>query len=349
MFRKKRFWLGIGLSVAVSGFLLYLVMRDIQWDEALDAIGRLRFDYVLIAFAMITLGLGARGLRWHYIHCGQLPLKRSFNLTSVAFFVNNLLPFRAGDLVRVEGAAHGNPRIPRSTGLSLVVVERLLDFLALVVLIALTLTGLTTVPPDIQSVMGFITIASILASIGLVLMVTVFQNLTRNIVIWLSERISILKKFNVVRILDNVLLGFAMIRRPKFFALVMFWNVMAWACLVVAYYFLMTALFPDATWAEATLFVVAAALAIIIPTTIASVGAIEGSAILAMTSQGYPSESGFALGLTLHLITLLSYTLPGLYGIWAETLTVSGILEQVADGHIDETQETQATEPIDEG
>jgi len=346
MFRKKRFWLGIGLSVAVSGFLLYLVMRDIHWDEALDAIGRLRFDYVLIAFAMITLGLGARGLRWHYIHCGQLPLKRSLNLTSVAFFVNNLLPFRAGDLVRVEGAAHGNPRIPRSTGLSLVVVERLLDFLALVVLIALTLTGLTTVPPDIQSVMGFITIASILASIGLVLMVTGFQNLTRAIVIWLSERISILKKFNVVHILDNVLLGFAMIRRPKFFALVMFWNVMAWACLVVAYYFLMTALFPDATWAEATLFVVAAALAIIIPTTIASVGAIEGSAILAMTSQGYPSEAGLALGLTLHLITLLSYTAPGLYGIWAETLTVSGILEQVADGHVDETQ---ATEPIDEG
>ncbi|HRF94877.1 MAG TPA: lysylphosphatidylglycerol synthase transmembrane domain-containing protein, partial [Aggregatilineales bacterium] len=231
------------------------------------------------------------------------------------------------------------PRIPRSTGLSLVVVERLLDFLALVVLIALTLTGLTTVPPDIQSVMGLITIASILASIGLVLMVTIFQNLTRNIVIWLSERIAILKKLNAVRILDNVLLGFAMIRRPKFFALVMFWNVMAWACLVVAYYFLITALFPNATWAEATLFVVAAALAIIIPTTIASVGAIEGSAILALTSQGYSSEAGLALGLTLHLITLLSYTAPGLYGIWAETLTVSGILD-VAEGHVEEIEDT---------
>ncbi|MCU0481270.1 MAG: flippase-like domain-containing protein, partial [Anaerolineae bacterium] len=155
-----------------------------------------------------------------------------------------------------------------------------------------------------------------------------------------SERISILKKFNAVRILDNVLLGFAMIRRPKFFIMVMIWNFLAWACLVVAYYFLITALFPNATWAEATLFVVAAALAIIIPTTIASVGAIEGSAILALTSQGYSSEASLALGLTLHLITLLSYTAPGLYGIWAETLTVSTILE-VAEGHVDATQEVE--------
>lgn len=340
MFRKKRFWLGIFISIAVSGFLLVLVLRDIHWEDALKAIQSLQFGNVLIAFALITLGLGVRGLRWHYIHCGQLPLKRSLNLTSVAFFVNNLLPFRAGDLVRVEGAAHGNPRIPRSTGLSLVVVERLLDFLALVVLIALTLTGLQTVPPDIQSVMGLITIGSIVASIGLVLMVTIFQNMTRNIVIWLSERISLLKKFNAIRILDNVLLGFAMIRRPKFFVMVMIWNFLAWACLVVAYYFLITALFPNATWAEATLFVVAAALAIIIPTTIASVGAIEGSAILALTSQGYSNEASLALGLTLHLITLLSYTAPGLYGIWAETLTVSGILE-VAEGHVDATQEVE--------
>ncbi|HRF94878.1 MAG TPA: lysylphosphatidylglycerol synthase domain-containing protein, partial [Aggregatilineales bacterium] len=96
MFRKKRFWLGIGISIVVSGFLLYLVMRDIHWEDALKAIGSLQFGNVLIAFGMITLGLGARGLRWHYIHCGQLPLKRSLNLTSVAFFVNNLLPFRAG-------------------------------------------------------------------------------------------------------------------------------------------------------------------------------------------------------------------------------------------------------------
>ncbi len=346
MLRKKRFWLGMGLSIAVSGFLLYLVMRDIHWEDTLSAMRSLRLPYVVLAFGMITLGLGARGLRWHYIHLRQLPLKRSLNLTSVAFFVNNLLPFRAGDLVRVEGAAHGNPRLPRSTGVSLVVVERLLDFLALVVLIALALSGLPTIPPEIQSVMGLITIGSLLASVGLILMVTVFQNITRTIVIWLSERIGILKKINLVRILDNVLMGFAMIRRPKYLAWVMLWNVMAWLTLVIAYYFLLMALFPNPTWAEATLFVVAAALAIIIPTTIASVGAIEGSAILALTSQGYSSEAALALGLTLHLITLLSYTAPGLYGIWAETLTVSGILEQVADGHVDATQEAEAVENL---
>lgn len=344
MLRKKRFWLGIGLSIAVSGLLLYLVVRDIHWQETLDAIRSLRFDYVLIAFVMITLGLGARGLRWHYIHLEQLSLKRSLNLTSVAFFVNNLLPFRAGDLVRVEGAAHGTPRLPRSTGLSLVVVERLLDFLALVVLIALALSGLPTIPPEIQSVMGVITIGSILASLGLIFMVTVFQNITRTIVIGLSERIGILKRINIVRILDNVLMGFAMIRRPKYLAWVMFWNVIAWLTLVIAYYFLLLALFPEPTWAQAVLFVVAAALAIIIPTTIASVGAIEGSAVLALTSQGYPSEAALALGLTLHLITLLSYTVPGLYGIWAETLTVSGILEQVADGHVDPSREVGVVE-----
>ena len=107
MSKTRRFWLGIAFSAAFSTFMLYLVIHDVDWQAAFAAIARINLPAVLAAMLLIGLGLVARGFRWLYLLCHRLGISRSISLTFIAFLINNLLPFRAGDLARIELAARG--------------------------------------------------------------------------------------------------------------------------------------------------------------------------------------------------------------------------------------------------
>ena len=325
MSKTRRFWLGIAFSAAFSTFMLYLVIHDVDWQAAFAAIAKIDLAAVLAAMLLIGLGLVARGFRWLYLLCHRLGISRSISLTFIAFLINNLLPFRAGDLARIELAARGDPSVARATSLSVAVVERLLDLITVALLFSLAFSGLSSVPRDFQKIVPLISILAVLSIGILVSVATVFQERVLGWVEAFQQRYTAVAKLELRHSMESLLRGLSVVRTPKYLILALFWNAVAWTMLIVGYRVILDAMLIPANWSETILLVVAVALAITIPTTIASIGIIEGGAVLALTSQGYAYESAFVVGLILHMVTLGAYTIQGLWGMWSETLRFSTV------------------------
>jgi glycosyltransferase 2 family protein len=120
-----------------------------------------------LIYAVATLG---RGERWHRIlHLTSVPAKRadSYALTTVGYMGNNVLPARAGEMLKVVLLSRRTETSKR-TLLGTVVGERLLDAIALGTIFVVVVFGVlseTTLPSDRPFLLAGIGLAVVAAGL----------------------------------------------------------------------------------------------------------------------------------------------------------------------------------------
>lgn len=134
------------LGILISVGCLWYAFRGVDLSAVAQGIAQVGPRWVLVSVAGALLGLLIRALRWRLLLAGGERIG-SWSLVSATFIgimANNLLPARLGEVVRawVLARREGSP-VP--TVLASVVVERLLDIVAAVVLLGLALA----VSPDL--------------------------------------------------------------------------------------------------------------------------------------------------------------------------------------------------------
>ena len=132
--RDWRFWLGLGIT-AVS---VWLAVRGIPLGEVLAAMRRANFWALLALSApFYVLSVYLRALRWRHLTDAVAPIQVAalFRAASIGFLVNNLLPLRIGEVVRSVTLAN-EAGVSRSAILGTVVIERVLDVVAVLLLAA---------------------------------------------------------------------------------------------------------------------------------------------------------------------------------------------------------------------
>lgn len=130
---KKR--ISIALGAAVSLGFLYLAFRNVDRGIFLRSVSSADWRWFFPLAAVVLSDLFIRGLKWKML---LAPLTRAgvydcFRLQSVGLALNNVLPFRLGELARAAFAANLF-RLPVLTVISTIVVERVLDLLVLIAL-----------------------------------------------------------------------------------------------------------------------------------------------------------------------------------------------------------------------
>jgi len=130
---------GAVVGVPASVVLLLLSLRHLN-TEALQASLRAA-DPRTLALAVCTVSVvyPIQAARWRLISMASppLPLRRFVEWVVGAIAINNVVPGRPGDLLRVEWLSRG-ARMPRTPALASVAVDRGLDVVVLVVALALT-------------------------------------------------------------------------------------------------------------------------------------------------------------------------------------------------------------------
>ena len=99
------------------------------------------YGWVLVSMGIIVVGLFARGARWRALLGGALPFWRAFSITNVSYLVNSVLPLRIGELARAYLATQARPPVPVMKSIGTIVVERLIDVLAVLIILALALSA----------------------------------------------------------------------------------------------------------------------------------------------------------------------------------------------------------------
>ena len=175
---------GLGLSVV----LLWLALRGLDLGQTWAALGDTNYWLLATAVPLYFLGVAVRGLRWQrlLLPVERIPARQAIALLIVSYTVNNVVPARMGDVMRVFLLAR-ETGIRKSASLATVFLERLLDVLAILAVIV-ACTVFLHWPSPLLTALRVAAVAAIVAA-GLLILVATHRSrrgLSRARIMWRS-------------------------------------------------------------------------------------------------------------------------------------------------------------------
>lgn len=129
---SRKFWLGIGISIV----FLYLALRGQHFDALRMALTEASYIWLIPAILCYFAGVIIRTYRWHVLlrSTRAIPMRRLWPVIVIGYMANNVLPLRAGELVRTYVLSE-REKVSRSATLATIVVERVFDGLTMLAFI----------------------------------------------------------------------------------------------------------------------------------------------------------------------------------------------------------------------
>lgn len=328
MVLSKRVKVGL-LGTFVSFLALYFIVTQLNLELFWEAFQTANYWYVLPCMILLLLGLVTRAVRWRILLNGALPLNRAFSIMNVAYLVNGVLPLRIGEVARVYLVSRTRKAIPIPTATSTIIVERLLDLLAIVVMVLLALM-MGPVPNEIRAASMFAAIAAIVGFTILVFLAS-RRDWAMGVFHFVLQRISFLKRFTVLESwFEQFLDGLIPITKPQALFGAFAWTGISWAVSTYAGYVLMYAFFDEASLAATMLYIAAAAFAIALPAVPGNVGTYEASILLALTAMGYEqSNIAIAFAVMVHAVNVFVHVSTGVIGFMQEGISLGQLSQGV--------------------
>ena len=131
--------LKIGIPLLLAAALLWYVLQKIDVNELLQKLSQANYYWVALAILISVVSHLLRAARWQIMiePLGYFPkLTTTFMAVMIGYFANIFLP-RAGELLRCV-ALHRSERVPVNAAFGTVVAERAIDFICLLLLLALS-------------------------------------------------------------------------------------------------------------------------------------------------------------------------------------------------------------------
>jgi hypothetical protein len=312
-------------GIIISLLAIWFIVSQIDFRLFIEALQTARYIYLLPCIVFLLLGLVTRARRWQVLLNNALILPRAFRIMNVAYLVNGVLPLRIGEVARVYLAAQGEQSVPIPQTTSTIIVERLLDLLAVVVMLLLALS-VAPVPVEIQRA-GMI--SAVLAMSGFLLLVLLAAN--RAFLHRLLDRLQgaapeqspFWQRFPIRKWLDQFLDGLLPITQPQKLLSVIGWTALSWILSIIAGYWLMFAFFEQGDIATTMLYIAAAAFAIALPAVPGNVGTYEASILLALVAMGYPqSGTTLAFAVMVHAVNVFVHASTGVIGFIQEGISL---------------------------
>jgi len=298
-----------GLIVTVA--CMYFAVRGVAFDDALDALAESDLWWLVPTVPVFTLAVALRAVRWWALFspAQRPPLRAIAYALLIGYFFNNILPARAGEAARVI-ALHRRAATPKAETLGTVVVERLFDVLALLIVLLASYPWL----PEISwlraaAIFGGVVVVVLLALIFVVV------RYDERAVHWLLSPLRRIKREGVAERIEaiavNATRGLVALRSPRIALRGMALTIASWATLGVSYAILTNAFHLDLPLVAGMLVTVAINLSLVLPSSPAALGVFEAATVVALRAFDVPHAEALSYALVLHLLNLLPFLLIG--------------------------------------
>ena len=332
MKRKWQLWVGLAISAAA----LVVALWGIEWSRVAETLAQAEYVYLLPTSVVLVVALVARSIRWRLLLGGKVSLSRSFWVVCIGYLVSNVLPFRLGDPARAVVIGRGG-KVSTAAALSTVVVERVLDMLMVVALLA----GVAPFVSGIGNAMGAGLVAGVmaLAALAVLLLLACRPDWGR----WMVRRvlgwIPWVDGARWARTLDGLFEGLEPLRSGRRAAALLAWSVAIWACVVAYYWTMLRAFMPHPPALAAPFLVCVAGLGMAIPSSPSAAGVFHAVARYGLTVPfGVPIGQAVAVAFALHAFQTLAMYLLGLVGLGRESLSLGWLRDQVANVNVEEVE-----------
>ena len=324
---KKWVSLGIGLIISVI-ILVLLIGSDLQVIQEELANGR--YVFLIPGSILFIIGIWTRAIRWRVLLKDEISVTDSFHIINIGYFLSGILPLRLGDVARAWLVTRREQPIAGFTALSTIVVERLLDLLAVLAMLGFTIF-LIDVPTEVSSAGALMAIMALAG--GLVLAFLAAKPTIAIALLHLVERIiPFLKRFNLQPLLANFIAGIQPMSHPITAFKVLIWTGISWIFSVGAGYFFLFTMFDEPTLTATLAFIVLGSFSVALPAVPGNLGPFEGAVVgglwiggLISSATAPENAAAVAFAAVLHGITLAIYVVLGIVGLFVQQASLGQI------------------------
>jgi uncharacterized protein (TIRG00374 family) len=343
-------WQSLLLGLIISVGALYVALRGAHLDRVAEALRTARYGYAVAALVIVAASTYARGLRWSAVLRGRLSPVDATWLFNAGFLFNNVLPFRLGEVVRAYLAAR-HPPVRFAEALSSIVVERLIDMLNVVAILAILLQFPKLNVPQWAQTAGLLMLIGAAAGIVVLYLAARYPDWVRSFSQRALERLPLPERFTeegLLGQLESFLEGLASLRDLRAFALALGYSALAWIMSGLSGWILLLA-FEDfgAPGIEIGFLAIAAAgLGIAVPSLPAALGPFEAAVKLALVAIGYAQEPALSYALVLHAINFVATSGLGALGLLREGLSFGEVASAAREMGKSEKQPDSEAESV---
>ena len=311
-------------GLAIAALFVVLLARRVDWQQMSMVLAGASWPALVLAVLALTVDMGARITRWWWMLRPVQPeltwgsCARPF-LASLA--LNNTVPLRAGDVVRIFGFQR-TLRAPAAHIAGTLLLERMLDLLVLLAVLFVSVLG-TSVFPRAFLLLAYGAGALCVVALAAITLVpdrltTIARAAARRLLPgrWVSK---------LDPILTQLTASLSLLRSPRRAIGLVGISVAAWILEGAVFAFALWSLHIPVGWPAAWLALAAATLATLLPSSPGYVGTFDYFASLGLTAYGAGRSAAAAFAVLAHLILWLPVTVAGFVVLlWSRRPVVPG-------------------------
>jgi len=300
-------------GVAISVVCLWLALRGTNFDQIGQTLAQSQLWLGLPLLFSYMLFYWIKAIRWRMMlqPMRETHARELFTPMMMGFFANNILPAHLGEFVRMYLGAKmlglGNAQV-----LATIILERIFDFLAVVLFLGIALILGGRVSEQLASI-GY---GVALTGLGLLSITVIFATYTKafltvmhKVTLFLPARIQ--KK--ILHHLEISAMGFDSIKRAKLLAGIIATSLLQWLLIGACIYCGLLAVGIEAPASASFVVLAATVFAVTLPAAPGFFGTMQLAFTLSLQPYGIGESQAFAASVVFHSITYLSVTLLGIY------------------------------------
>jgi glycosyltransferase 2 family protein len=311
-------------GLLVSAVSLAVVLYFIDLRELGEALRLADYRFIGAGMLVTFTWLAVRGKVWQTLLPAHVPYRTVFLTLSEGYLLNNILPFRLGEVGRAFLLSRKTP-LRFWQIFSSILIERALDMAFATALLLGTLAYVVGGDWARQAAVG----VAIIVVIGLAGLYLIARNQEWALRFFgsISTRLPILNRVGG-NILPAFLSGLSVLTDGKRFLQAIGWMVFNWGLGVLQYLVFLLAFFPDARLLWAGFSLGAASLGIAAPSSPGAVGVLELTLVAALSLFNLNPSFAFAFAVTVHFMNYLVIGILGAYALSKDGETLSGLYRQ---------------------
>ncbi|HEY3928706.1 MAG TPA: lysylphosphatidylglycerol synthase transmembrane domain-containing protein [Candidatus Koribacter sp.] len=268
--KKKSSRVLVLLSFPLAALFLYLALRKVDWHQVWAAIAHCRPQFIVASMVVSATSYFMRGLRWRVLLNTQakLPVLPVFWANCACYFGNNVLPARAGELIRTAMVS-SRSQLSKTFVLTTALSERVMDLIVLVTSGTLVIRFVQNKPSWLEKISGPLLALAIVAAI-LLISVPLFETLAERLLAKMH-----LPENAVMRLdhaIEHVAAGVRAFHDPSTFSIFFALTIGIWSCDAYAAQILAPALGLHMSFPTALLLLVGLGLGSALPSTPGYIG-----------------------------------------------------------------------------
>jgi glycosyltransferase 2 family protein len=306
---KRILFLLVGILVSIVS--LYFAFQGFDLGALWDAMGRVQIPFFLLLIVPYILTFMTKVWRWRTMFHPDESLVPTSLLFSALMISYIPLPFRAGEVARAVVTSRRSG-IPAPRVFSTILVEKVLDVLALLLLLGISLPFISLTSDMQQMQSSAISLGVLVLALALVLLVFILKpDFALKIVHVVAARLPARLGPRIETATEHALQGLAPLSNPSVALRLGLWSIATWSVNAVTVYLMLRAFNVDLLPFAATVLVVTSNLSMVIPAAPGSVGTFELAVVTVLKLFGIEETRAQTFAIVYHFVGLVPVALLG--------------------------------------